>query len=378
MNLSSGVITTVAGTGTYGTHTSGIQAKAANLADPAGLAFDSSGNLYIAERENEVVSKVDLSTGVITIVAGTMGQTGFSGDNGAATSAKLTSPSGIAISGTSLFIADRDNARVRQVNLSTGTITTVAGNGTFSFAGNGGTGSAAELDYPRAVAVDSAGNLYIADTYNFEIREVDLTPAVVPVSISKAPLSITANSAMRLQGVANPTFTVAYSGFVNGDGPSSLNPAPAATTSATTSSTAGSYAITVGGAGSSNYAITYAPGTLTVNAVVTPPAPGKKVLGNVPTGKGKKTTQGITLNLSSMVNASAAASLGNYSLTTVPKGKKGKATKLPIKSVMFNAATGSLILIPKKKITQNVVLHIAGQAGGTITIEITKSGQVIG
>ncbi len=128
--------------------------------------MDSAGNLYIADTDNNRIRKV--SNGVITTVAGN-GTQGFSGDNGPATSAQLYIPGGVAVdSAGNLYIADTYNNRIRKV--SNGVITTVAGNGTVGFGGDNGPATSAQLNTPVAVAVDSAGNLYIADTNNNRIR----------------------------------------------------------------------------------------------------------------------------------------------------------------------------------------------------------------
>ena len=173
VNLPTGIITTVAGTGTAGYSGDNGPATAAELYDPSGVAVDSAGNLYIADSDNEVVREVTASTQVITTIAGT-GTYGYSGDNGPATSAELGTPSGLALNsaGTVLYIADRDNNAIRAVDLTTGIITTVAGNGTFGPSGDNGPATSAALSSPRSIAVDASGNLYIADTLGNEIRMV--------------------------------------------------------------------------------------------------------------------------------------------------------------------------------------------------------------
>jgi sugar lactone lactonase YvrE len=166
--VSNAIITTVAGNATPGFSGDKGGATSAQLSNPYGLALDPSGNLYIADSSNNVVRKV--SNGVIAIVAGN-GTQGFSGDNGPATSAQLASPAGIAIdSAGNLYIADSLNNLVRKV--SNGVITTVAGNGTPGFGGDGGPATSAQLYAPSGIAVDLAGNLYIADSANNRIREV--------------------------------------------------------------------------------------------------------------------------------------------------------------------------------------------------------------
>ncbi len=162
-------ISTVAGNGLLSDSGDGGAATAAQLNSPLGVAVDSSGNLYVADTGNNVVRKI-APGGVITNFAGN-GTAGFGGDGGAATSAQLNGPQGLAVDASgNLYIADAGNARIREV--SGGTITTVAGSGTAGFSGDGGSATGAQLNFPSAVAVDAAGNLYIADFSNNRIRKV--------------------------------------------------------------------------------------------------------------------------------------------------------------------------------------------------------------
>ncbi|MEA2698118.1 MAG: hypothetical protein QOI66_2389 [Myxococcales bacterium] len=141
--------------------------------EPGGaVALDSQDRLYIADTENQRIRRVDFQANVIETVAGN-GTAGFSGDGGLATEASLNYPRDIEFSPDGrLYIADSDNHRVRVVDLSTGNITTVAGNGTAGFSGDGGLATQAALKRPFGIAFDAAGVLYIADTFNNLIRKV--------------------------------------------------------------------------------------------------------------------------------------------------------------------------------------------------------------
>jgi sugar lactone lactonase YvrE len=172
VSATTGVITTVAGNGSAGYNGDNIAATSAELYGPAAMALDASGNLYIADAFNERVRKVAASTGVITTVAGN-GTKGYNGDNIAATSAELYQPEGIVLDASgNLYVSDTFNARVRMVAASTGTITTVAGNGTAGYNGDSIAATSAELYEPGALAFDSSGNLYIGDGINHRVRKV--------------------------------------------------------------------------------------------------------------------------------------------------------------------------------------------------------------
>jgi sugar lactone lactonase YvrE len=167
---SAGVITRFAGTSVPGFNGDGIAAASAMLNEPLAIAVDRAGNLYIADSGNNRIRKVTV-TGTISTVAGN-GTAGYSGDGGQATLASLKSPQGVTVdSAGNIFIADYANYRVRMVN-SEGIISTVAGTGAFGFSGDGGLATAAQLNFPQSVATDAAGNLYIADYGNNRIRKV--------------------------------------------------------------------------------------------------------------------------------------------------------------------------------------------------------------
>jgi sugar lactone lactonase YvrE len=192
------IITTVAGGGIG----DGGAATNANLASPSGMAIDAAGNIFIADEGNNRIRKVS-TNGVITTVAGTglnvsvvsaIRQNGgvmpnvgspasnFSGDGGPATNATLYRPSDVVLdSAGNLLIADSGNNRVRKVDTN-GIITTVAGNGTAAYAGDGGAATNASLSWPAGLALDAAGNLFVADAYNYVIRKVGFNGSISTVA----------------------------------------------------------------------------------------------------------------------------------------------------------------------------------------------------
>lgn len=178
--VSDNIIETVAGGGAFG---DGGLATNAHFYYTEGLAIASDGSLYIADR-NHIIRKVG-TDGIITTVAGIGGtgiNGGFSGDGGLATSASLSYPAGLAIaSDGSLYIADSGNCRIRKVSAD-GMITTVAGNGSYGFSGDGGLAINASLWSPRGIAVAADGSLYIADTNNHRIRKVGADGMITTVA----------------------------------------------------------------------------------------------------------------------------------------------------------------------------------------------------
>ncbi len=179
VNRSTGVISTVAGTGTVGHEGLDGQGKDADLHSPEGLAFDSGGNLYIADTGNDRVLKLDVMSGVIRALTevGWLAPNSTStipSFNSTSTIASFNSPTALAIdSADNLYVADTGNHRIRMVDLDTGKISTVAGDGETGFAGDGGPATLAKLNKPEGVSVDPDGNIIIADTGNRRIRRVD-------------------------------------------------------------------------------------------------------------------------------------------------------------------------------------------------------------
>jgi len=186
VNSATGIITTVAGNGSSGYNGDGIQAISAELNNPNGVAVDGYGNIYIADTSNYRIRKVTVSTGIITTVAGE-GVTGlgcifnnYNGDNQQATSAYLDNPTGVAVDTSgNIYIADTCNNRIRKVTASTGIITTVAGNGSKGYNGDLILATGAELYWPVSVTLDGYGNIYIADNQNNRVREVIVSTGII-------------------------------------------------------------------------------------------------------------------------------------------------------------------------------------------------------
>ena len=162
-------INTMAGNGSPGNSGDGAGATSAEIDTVYGVAVDAHGNTYLADSRNHRVRKI--ANGIITTVAGT-GQEGFSGDGGAATSAQLSFPRAVAVDAAgTVYLADTGNNRIRKVTPA-GVISTLAGSDAAGFAGDGGPAASAQLSYPSGLAVDTAGNLYVADSWNYRIRKI--------------------------------------------------------------------------------------------------------------------------------------------------------------------------------------------------------------
>jgi sugar lactone lactonase YvrE len=141
--------------------------------EPGGsIAVDGEGRVYLADTYNNRIRRLDLTAGTVATIAG-IGMAGFSGDGGPATAAMLNRPRDLEFGPDgNLYVADTDNQRVRMIEMATGLITTVAGNGTAGFSGDGGPATAAALNRPFGIAFDKAGQLFVADTFNNRFRRV--------------------------------------------------------------------------------------------------------------------------------------------------------------------------------------------------------------
>ncbi len=290
--LTAGVLTTVAGSGNPGFSGDGASALNASFNDPRSVAVDSAGSLYIADATNHRVRKV--SGGVVTTVAGN-GIAGFSGDGGPATNASLNNPLAVAVdSAGNLYIGEGGNNRIRKVT--GGTISTIAGNGSPGFSGDGGPATSASLNQPTALSVDSAGNVYFADQANHRIREIlsgSVTYLVTPAALTLSALAGGPVTAAQVIQVSSPVPGLA---FTASTADSWLTVTPSSgTTPAALQITADPSALPAG-----SYA-----GTITITAPNASPA---------------TTAVGVTLNLQSPMPATLGADTQSVSLASSQGG----------------------------------------------------------
>jgi uncharacterized protein (TIGR03437 family) len=181
----SGIITTIAGNGSKGYSGDGGQATAASLFNAVRVAVDPSGNVVIADQSNHRIRRVT-PAGIITTIAGNGAGTpaagAFSGDGGQATAASLNNPTALAITPAGvIYFADQFNQRIRKI-AADGTINTIAGNGTAGFAGDGGPALAASLNFPGGMALDASGNLYVNDDLNYRTRRISTSGTITTVA----------------------------------------------------------------------------------------------------------------------------------------------------------------------------------------------------
>lgn len=177
--LTAAEVVTIAGNGTHALTGNGGPATQAGIGGPFGVIIGPDGALYVCETENHAVRRIDLKTGLISSVAGT-GKAGYSGDGGPATRATCREPYEIRFDKSgNMYFVEMKNHLVRKVDQATGLISTIAGTGAAGFSGDGGPATQAQLNVPHSITLDAAGNVYIADIGNHRIRIVDAKTGVI-------------------------------------------------------------------------------------------------------------------------------------------------------------------------------------------------------
>jgi sugar lactone lactonase YvrE len=220
--LQSGVVTTLAGTAGKSGSTDGAGTTAL-FNGPTGVAVDGAGNLYVADGGNNTIRQVVVSSGVVSTLAGTAGQSGSTNGTGAA--ARFSSPQGVAFDGAgNLYVADSNNSIIRKIGIASGMVTTLAGTAGMT-GGADGTGAAARFSGPQGVAFDGAGNLYVADSNNYTIRKIGITTEVVTTLAGTAGMAGSIDgtgAAARFEGPYGLTFDGAGNLYVADSGNSTI------------------------------------------------------------------------------------------------------------------------------------------------------------
>ncbi len=391
-----GTIHTVAGNGTSGSSGDGSPAINASLGCPFGLAVDSSGSLFIVDECQQNVRQVT-PDGIIHTFAGT-GVPGYTGDGGPATGATLSFPFGVAVDAAGdVFIADSSNNVIRKVAPG-GAISTFAGNGNFSFSGDGGPATAATLACPFGVALDAAGNLFISDQCNNRIRRVSGSGSVVviPVVLTSNPSPSTFGQMVTFTATVTPATATGTAEFF--DGTTSLGTASLAAGSAslsTASLVAGAHSITAAYSGD----VTFSGGASTpfgqvVNKATpvfsnlsSPAIPvgtasttlsGTIGLGSlVPTGAVSITLNGATQSANIQNDGSFSASFGTGSLAVA--GSPYAITYTYGGDANFTSASDSsknLTVTPASTSITVTAPTVTYNAAGSVTVAVSSAGGV--
>lgn len=401
--ISAGIITTVAGTGTQGFSGDTGPAIFAAIDSPTGLALDSAKNLYLADTHNHRIRRVDAITGIITTVAGA-GTYGFSGDTAHATAATLALPHGLTIdSQNNLYLADTQNHRIRRIDATTGIITTIAGDGTQAFTGDGGPAIAASLDSPRSTALSPSALITLADTGNQRIRQLTAAPAppttiqtiAGPAPTTSETLTLTA-PAIIPYGTGQLTATLATSatGAINflettPTGTTTLGTSPLASNIATFSTTtlsAGLHTLTAAYAGdqthtsaqSSTFALTITPQPLTASIAPIALVYGQAIPAISANLKGVLPQDATNLSATFTTTATSLSPAGSYPITATLTGPSAgnytvvspiatltispAPTLVTLDNLATTAATGSSITL-----TAHVATTTVGTPIGSIT-----------
>jgi N-acetylneuraminic acid mutarotase/sugar lactone lactonase YvrE len=389
----------------------GGPATEAQLLYTIGIATDSTGNVYIVDSNANRVRKVTVATGIITTVAGT-GTFGYSPDGGQATQSDLSQPNDVATDALgNIYFSDSSFSRVRRVDAQTGILTTVAGDGNEGFSGDGGPAIDATMAYPEGLWFDSAGNLYIADSFNNRIRVVGAPPNAGLIAtttvLTAFPASLSAGQTLTLTATVTPVSGAAPTGtvtFYNGTtslGNASLNGSGVAQLILTPS--VGSYSITANYGGSSTDApstssppivvsVNAISTTTTLNAVPTSlsygqtltltatvsPASGATPTGTVTFYNGPMLLGNAPLNGSGVASLQLTPAVGSYSITASYGGSTTNASSVssPAIAVAVNtiSTTTALTAVPTSlsygqtlTLTATVTAASGSMPTGTVT-----------
>lgn len=392
----SGLVTTVAGNGVQGYAGEGGLATAASLDAPEGLAIDAAGDVYLSDTHNQRVRRIDGKTGVITTVAGT-GVASFSGDAGAGTSATVRLPRGLALdSSGNLLLVDSQNHRIRRLDATSGQMSTVAGDGTQAFAGDGGLAVAASLNTPRAVAVNPAGLPTLSDSGNARIRQVDAAADIhtfAGVGVTDAGVLTLTGPSVSAYGTGAVTATLATSAatgavtFFEG-GSQTLGTAALSANAATFSLaqlSAGAHQLSATYAGDASHAaaqsgvlaLTVAPAALTATPAAVSLVYGQAIpaLTGTLTGELARDAAGSSVMLALTSAATALSPPGSYPITASITGvAAANYTLTAVPAAVTIAKAPSVVTL-----TSSLAVQVASSTSGTATgsVELVQAGLVM-
>ena len=357
-----GIITTIAGTGTNGFSGDNGPATNAAIGVVHQIAVDGSGNLYLADSNNNRIRMVAAGTGTMTTVAGS-GSSTFSGDNGQAKSAGLPTPYGVAVDGSgNLYLAMYSDSRVRKVTAATGVITTIAGNGNAGFTGNGGPGTSAEISKPYGVAVDASGNVFIADTSNFLVRKVSASTGIITTFAGTG----TPGSGGDGGAATSATLGNLYGISVDVNGNVYLADSTYYRVRKVTAATG--LISTVAGTGTSGYVATQDGGPATSAQLTSARAVATDVNGNLLIADGNRVREVTAAGIISTIGGNGATVYGSY----IADGLPGLQTPLTAPIALARDAAGNLYFtdvsrVRKLAVGTGIVTTVAGTgvAGNT-------------
>jgi sugar lactone lactonase YvrE len=383
LNLTTGTISTIAGTGTPGFSGDSISATSAQLNLPTALALDANQNLYIADTANHRIRRIDAATGIITTIVGN-GTQGFSGDTGLATSANIDSPTGIALdNANNLYLADTHNHRIRRIDAATGIITTIAGTGTPGFSGDTADATSATLAFPHGLTLDANGNLYLADTANHRIRRIDSTTGIITTTAGDGTQTFAGDGSPAITASLDTPRATALSPnalvTLADTGNQRIRQLTAAPAPATTIQTIAGLGITASGTLTltAPSVITYGTGQITATLATATPATGSiTFFDTTSTGTATLNTLTLTSNTASLSIATLPAGL--YTLTATYSGDQTHPsaqtqafpltinpapTVVTLSNLVATATTGSAITL-----SVHVASTTTGTPVGTITL----------